>query len=162
MAGSAPTGTTAVRWSTFADAAPEIAAAGRELLYQFGPGLAYLATLRRDGAPRLHPVCPVVAEGGLYLFVGNQSPKVHDLARDGRFSLHTFPCQDVDDEFMVAGRAVDAEADGVRDEVYAAYVATGAHTSDDTLFELLVDRALHAKYEARPSWPPDYRRWRAG
>jgi hypothetical protein len=56
---------------------------------------------------------------------------------------------------------VNAEAAGVRRAVYAAYIATGATTSDDTLFELLIDRALHAKYEARPSWPPVYRRWPA-
>ncbi len=153
---------TPVRWSDFADAAPGVATAGRELIYQYGVGLGYLATLRADGAPRLHPVCPVVAEGGLYVFVGNHSPKLGDLGRDGRFSLHTFPRQDVDDEFMVSGTAVDAEETGVRDGVYAAYVATGATTSNDTLFELLIDRALHAKYEGRPSWPPDYRRWRAG
>jgi hypothetical protein len=139
-----------------------MADAGRTLLYQFGPGLAYLATLRPDGAPRLHPVCPVVCDGGLYVFIGNHSPKLRDLQRDGRYSLHTFPCVDVDDEFMVSGVAVDAESFGVRDAVHAAYVATGATTSNDTLFELRLDRALHAKYEGRPSWPPDYRRWRAG
>jgi hypothetical protein len=151
-----------VRWGVFADEAPNVAEAGRTLLYQHGTGLAYLATLRADGAPRLHPVCPVVCEGGLYVFIGNHSPKLRDLQRDGRFSLHTFPCVDVDDEFMVSGTAVDAESFGVRDAVYAAYIATGATTSNDTLFELLVDRAMHAKYEGRPSWPPDYRRWRAG
>jgi hypothetical protein len=151
-----------VRWGDFASAAPAIADAGRTLLYQYGPGLAFLATLRGDGAPRLHPVCPVVCDGGLYVFIGNHSPKLGDLRRDGRYALHTFPCSDVDDEFTVAGVAEDAEGKGVRDAVYAAYTATGATTSNDTLFELLVDRALHAKYQGRPSWPPDYSRWPAG
>ena len=154
--------TVPVRWSELETAAPEIATAGHELLYQYGTGLAYLATLRADGAPRLHPVCPVVAAGGLYVFIGNHSPKLQDLRRDGRYSLHTFPRQDVDDEFCVSGTAIDAEAMGVREAVYAAYVATGATTSDDTLFELLIDRALHARYGPRPSWPPVYRRWPAG
>jgi hypothetical protein len=139
-----------------------MADAGRALLYQYGPGLAFLATLRPDGAPRLHPVCPALATGGLYVFVGNQSPKVDDLARDGRYALHAFPASDVDDEFMVSGVARNAEADGVRDDVYAAYVATGAFTENDTLFELLIDRALHAKYGPRPSWPPVYTRWSPG
>jgi hypothetical protein len=150
-----------VRWSELARQAPAIADAGRELLYQYGPGLAYLATVRSDGAPRLHPVCPVIAHGGLYVFVGNQTPKLADLRRDGRFALHTFPRQDVDDEFTVSGVAVDAEDTGAREPVYAAYIATGATTSNDTLFELLVDRALHAQYEGRPSWPPTYHRWRS-
>jgi hypothetical protein len=152
----------AVRWSDLEAGAPGIAAAGRSLLYRHGPGLGYLATLRPDGAPRLHPVCPVVAEGGLYVFIGNHSPKLGDLRRDGRYALHSFPDAQVDDELMVSGIARDAEADGVRPAVYAAYVATGATTSDDTLFELLIDRALHAEYEPRPSWPPTYHRWAPG
>jgi hypothetical protein len=152
----------AMRWSDLETGAPAIAAAGRSLLYRHGPGLGYLATLRADGAPRLHPVCPVVAEDGLYVFVGNHSPKLGDLRRDGRYALHAFPDADVDDELMLSGVARDAEADGVRAAVYAAYVATGSTTSDDTLFELLIDRALHAEYGPRPSWPPTYHRWSPG
>ncbi|GIU89866.1 MAG: hypothetical protein KatS3mg010_0965 [Acidimicrobiia bacterium] len=34
---------------------PGMAAAGRRLLYQFGPGPGYLATVRDDGSRRLHP-----------------------------------------------------------------------------------------------------------
>jgi hypothetical protein len=147
------------RWSELAAERPAMAEAGRALLYQYGVGLGYLATVRKDGAPRLHPVCPVVAHGGLYVFIGNHSPKLHDLLRDGRYALHTFPKPDVDDEFNVAGRAIVAEEPATREVVYAAYVATGAHTSNDTLFELLIDRALHAKYGPRPSWPPAYETW---
>jgi hypothetical protein len=150
---------TAVRWEAFEAAAPELARAGHTLLDQYGPGLADLATLRADGAPRLHPVCPVVACGGLYVFVGNQTPKVHDLRRDGRFAMHTYGSPDVDDEFMVAGTARVAEDDGVREPVYEAYVATGAFTENDTLFEFMIERVLHAKYGPRPSWPPEYTRW---
>jgi hypothetical protein len=150
-----------VRWEQFESGAPQLAAAGHHLLYQHGPGLGYLATLRGDGAPRLHPVCPTLAVGGLYVFVGNQTPKVHDLRRDGRYALHTTGSEEVDDEFAVTGVARIAEDDGVRDAVYEAYVATGAFTENDTLFELLIDRALHAKYGPRPSWPPKYSHWRA-
>jgi hypothetical protein len=56
------------RWSEFADERPEMAGAGRALIYQFRVGLGYLATVRKDGAPRVHPVCPVIANGGLYVF----------------------------------------------------------------------------------------------
>jgi Pyridoxamine 5'-phosphate oxidase len=129
------------------------------LLYQHGPGLGFLATVRKDGAPRLHPVCPVVAFGGLYVFVGNHSPKVHDLHRDGRFALHTFPSAEVDDEFSVAGRVVAIDDDELYGRVLEVYLAQGTTTSDDTLFELLIERALHAKYGPRPSWPPEYSRW---
>src|SRR5690349_15360869 len=53
-------GHTMATWNEFETDAPDIAAAGKQLLYQFGVGLAFLATLRKDGAPRLHPVCPTV------------------------------------------------------------------------------------------------------
>jgi hypothetical protein len=109
----------------------------------------------------VHPVCPVVAHGGLYVFIGNQSPKVNDLKSNGRFALHAFPMPEVDDEFYVAGRAARIDAADVREVVYQAYIATGAHTSNDTLFELLLERALHAKYGPRPSWPPVYTKWKA-
>lgn len=150
------------RWSELEASNPALAEAGRRLIYQFEVGLGYLATLRKDGAPRVHPVCPVLAAGGLYVFIGNHSPKVHDLLRDGRYSLHSFPKPEVDDEFYVAGVAKRENDAGVRQIVHATYTATGAFTSNDTLFELLLERALHAKYETRPSWPPIYTRWSAG
>jgi hypothetical protein len=142
------------RWSEFAAEQPDMAEAGRTLLYQFRVGLGYLATVRKDGGPRVHPVCPVLAHGGLYVFIGNQSPKVHDLRRDGRFALHAFPHPEVDDEFYVSGRARRVNAQAVRQIVDETYTATGAFTSNDTLFELWLERALHAKYGPRPSWPP--------
>ena len=147
------------RWHELAVEAPALADAGRALLYQVRVGLGYLATVRRDGAPRLHPVCPILAADGLYVFIGNHSPKRRDLLRDGRYALHTFPNPQVDDELTVSGRATRIDDPAVRQIVYDTYVATGAFTSDDTLFELLLDRALHAKYGPRPSWPPVYTRW---
>jgi hypothetical protein len=73
-------------WGEFAASAPEMTAAGRRLLYQHGPGLGYLATVRRDGAPRVHPVCPHVAHDRLWVFVGHASPKRFDLLRDPRYA----------------------------------------------------------------------------
>ena len=79
--------------------------------------------------------------------------------RDGRFALHSFPNPEVDDEFYVTGRVRRIDDQKIRRTVYETYTATGAFTSDDTLFELLLERALHAKYGARPSWPPVYTKW---
>jgi hypothetical protein len=53
------------RWNEFAAEQVELAEAGRALVYQCKVGLGYLATVRKDGAPRVHPVCPVIAYGGL-------------------------------------------------------------------------------------------------
>lgn len=149
------------RWCDLEHEDPDLAAAGRALIYQSRVGLGYLATVRKDGGPRVHPVCPVLAADGLYVFVGNHSPKLHDLKRDGRYALHAFPKPDLDDEFYLAGRAKPERDSTVRDMVYATYTATGAFTSDDTLFELFLERALLAEYETRPSWPPTYRKWQA-
>jgi hypothetical protein len=143
-------------WREFEAAAPEMAAEGRRLLYQFGLDLGFLATVRPDGGPRLHPICPIVAEGGLYAFIV-PSPRCGDLRRDGRYALHSYPPADGDDEFYVTGRAMEVEDPSVRAAVAAAYHAP---TPDDhVLFTLHLDRCLLAKYERRGAWPPTYTRW---
>ena len=149
------------RWSEVAVEAPDLAEAGRDLLHQYGPGLGRLATVRKDGGPRLHPVCPLVTHGGLWVFVLNRSPKVHDLKRDGRYALHALGPEDRDDEFMVAGEARVVEDEAVEAAVLEVYLAQGTTSEDHTLFELLLDRALHVPYGPRPSAPLRYERWQA-
>jgi len=96
-----------VTWKEFAAAAPELAQAGRSLLNQFRVGLAFLATVRADGDPRLHPVCPVLSGDRLFVLITPTSPKRHDLLRDGRYALQTFPQpKPGSDEFSVTGRAL--------------------------------------------------------
>jgi hypothetical protein len=146
-------------WAAFEAAVPAMAAAGRTLLYQHGPGLGFLATIRADGGPRVHPVCPHVAEGRLWVFVGAHSPKFADLERDGRYALHSFPCVDVDDEFFIAGvatRCTDADLEAV---VRAGLPFNSS--GDDPPFMLRIERALLSTYGPRPSWPPEYTRWTA-
>ena len=149
------------RWSEVAAEAPDLVEAGRTLLYQYGVGLGMLATVRKDGGPRLHPVCPVVTHGGLWVFVVNRSPKVHDLRRDGRYALHALGPDDRDDEFMVAGTARVVDDEAVEAAVLEVYLAQGTTSEDHTLFELLLDRALHVPYGPRPSGPLAYERWQA-
>jgi hypothetical protein len=60
-------------------------------LFQFNVGLAFLATVRSDGAPRLHPVCPVLSNDRLFVLITPASPKRQDLLRDGRYALQSFP-----------------------------------------------------------------------
>src|SRR4051794_22128304 len=92
-------------WSDFAAAEPSLAAGIRALLQQYGPGMGYLATVRSDGSPRLHPVSPVLTDTGLYCFIVD-SPKRRDLERDGRYALHSFPPEESDDEAYLTGRAI--------------------------------------------------------
>ena len=147
------------RWDEFERAAPDVAAGGRRLLLQYGLGLGFLATIRPDGGPRLHPFCPILAEGGLWGFIG-PSPKAADLRRDGRYAVHAFPPEEVDDEFCVDGTAIETTSPDVIAAVRAAYTAP-IQGGDETLFEFRIERALLATYGPRPSWPPQYTRWHA-
>lgn len=62
--------------------------------------VAHLGTVDRDSAPRIHPVCPHIAEGHLYVVIGSQSPKRHDLAMDGaRYALHSINVDNAGPEF---------------------------------------------------------------
>src|SRR5207245_1851463 len=95
-----------VTWKEFAAAEPDLADVGRLLLYQFKVGLAFLATVRQDGAPRLHPVCPVLSNGRLFVLITPTSPKRYDLLRDGKYALQTFlQPKPGSDEFYIAGKA---------------------------------------------------------
>jgi hypothetical protein len=147
-------------WAEFEASAPELAARGRGLLYQYGPPLGFLATVRADGGPRVHPFCPIVVEGGLWAYVLRHSPKGADLRRDARFALHAFPPQAVDDEFFVRGRAEPfAPSDALRTAIIAAAAPATVGGEDEQLFQLLLERALLATYAYRGQWPPVYERW---
>ncbi len=148
-------------WSEFAASAPEMARAGRNLLYQTadGVGLGYLATVRADGGPRVHPVCPHIAEGLLWVFVGAPGPKRKDLLRDPRYALHTMCPADVDDEFSVTGRASPCTDATLIARVRATLPFNSE--DDDQPFVLDIERALWSKYERRPQWPPVYTKWSA-
>ena len=91
-------------WAQLVEARPDLAAAGEKLLCQFGVRLAFLATVRSDGGPRLYPIAPLLADGGLFAFL-ERSSKRGDLHNDGRYALHTFPCPDNEDAFYLSGRA---------------------------------------------------------
>jgi hypothetical protein len=126
-------------WSQFVTAAPLLAARIRALLEQYGQGLGYLATVRADGGPRVHPVAPVITEEGLYCFV-LPSPKQRDLERDGRYALHSFPPEHSDDEAYLAGTA--APVDDRRRIGQLARRFQAAPGQGWRLFELHIDVAM--------------------
>jgi hypothetical protein len=143
-------------WDAFAAAAPEIAAAGRRLLAVPGFGFGYLATVRADGAPRIHPINPVWAGGAVVAFIV-PSPKLRDLERDGRYALHSTGSAEIDDEFSIAGRARIVVDPSLRRAALAACPYTPA--DDHVLVELDLERALWAHYEPRGVFPPQYHVW---
>ena len=151
-----------VTWKEFAAAAPHLADAGRSLLNQFGVGLAFLATVRKDGAPRLHPVCPVLSDGRLFVLITPESPKRRDLEQDGRYALQTFPQpKPGSDEFYLCGKAVPVEDPATR----AAILADAKHMADasETAFELWIDRVMHTTWEhvLTPQMRSRHEKWRA-
>jgi hypothetical protein len=130
-------------WSDFAADAPRLARAIRALIEQYGPGLGYLATVRADGGPRVHPVSPVFTEEGLFCFIID-SPKRRDLERDGRYALHSFPPESSDDEAYVAGRARPV-TDPARVDRLAADLRAAPQV-DWKLFEFDVDVAMLSRH----------------
>ncbi len=151
-----------VTWKEFAAAAPALADAGRALLTQFGVGLAFLATVRKDGAPRVHPVCPVLSRERLFVLVTPTSPKRRDLLQDGRYALQTFPQpKPGSDEFYVTGTALLVDDPTTRSAILGD-AKHMAHESE-TAFELWIDRVMHTTWEhvLTPQMRSAHRQWRA-
>jgi len=74
-------------WSAIESQAPQLCALARELLDAFTHKT--LATLRRDGSPRISGTEVIFAEGELWLGSMWRSMKALDLQRDPRFALHS-------------------------------------------------------------------------
>ena len=137
-----------ITWTEFEKINPTLAAAGRAQLYQIPIGLGFLATVRPDGGPRVHPVCPILSNAGLHVLIV-AGPKQADLRRDGRFALHseTCPPPKEEDGFAVIGRAFQVSDPSVesvvRDQVRSERDGKVWPTFDtDVLFELRMERCL--------------------
>jgi Pyridoxamine 5''-phosphate oxidase. len=145
-----------VTWHTFEIEAPDLASFGRERIDR---RVSFLATVRGDGGPRVHPVTPWIANGHLYVRMYATSPKVADFGRDPRFALHSMMDNDdgIGGEFALSGRA-----DGVNDPdtVSVALAAVGALGNDrpSVLFELQLDEVVATTYRDEET---ERRRWRA-
>jgi hypothetical protein len=148
----------AVPWPEFVDAAPELSQRGAVMLRAFT--LGYLATLRPDGSPRIHPVTVTIDETGLYVYLVAATPKGADLRRDPRYALHAFPTfmdgSFRDDEFAFGGWAVEMTDPSLYDAVAAKHNDT-IHEGDP-MFRLDVSWALHKRRE--PGRGAVYLRWR--
>ena len=98
-----------MNWRDLETAAPEIAELGKERFDQ--ARVALLATLRKDGSPRISPVEPVLTQRHLLFGAMSWSLKTHDLLRDPRCVLHsaiTGP-DSGEGELKLYGRASEAD-----------------------------------------------------
>lgn len=145
-------------WGELERARPELAAFGAERFLRFG--VAYLATVRSDGSPRVHPVTPIIGQGRLFLFMEPTSPKGHDLRRDGRYAMHCSVSDSSGEsgEFFISGRARFIDDPATRQ--LAASLATYTPADRYILFELDVERATATTYgesgPVRQRWQADH------
>lgn len=152
-----------MQWHEFADEQPRLAELGRRRLVD--PGVLLVATIRRDGTPRLSPVEPLLLTGRLLLSMLWQSRKAQDLLRDPRILVHsTVTGRDGGDgEFKVRGTA-HVEDDPDIQRRYSAAVATelGWHPEPGRFHLFSVDLAEVAfiRYDESTgdqhvaTWPP--------
>lgn len=134
-------------WNEFAASDSKLAAFGAERL---AGRVAYLATIRSDGSPRVHPVTPHIGLDKLFVYVEPESPKARDLLRDNRYALHCH-VEDTNGsqgEFCVRGRAKVVEDRKDRDALFDTAKAAGFDPQDRyVVFELQVESALATTYE---------------
>jgi len=152
-------------WAEFEKERPEMAALFMGILGWIP--IAYLATVRKDGAPRVHPVCPIFAGGRMFVAVPAWSPKRFDLRRNGRYAMHALPGKwdesgRGDHEFYVTGRACLVE-----DEATLRRVAEAAGHEvrpQDWVFEFDIERVMTAYWEkvGQPGTHAVRQFWREG
>ncbi len=120
---------------------------------------SYLATVRADGAPRVHPVTPIVTADGLYVFMEPTSPKAADLRDRKLFALHN----GVPDNAGTGGEASVSGAGRLLsdDATRAAVVAAASYRPEDRylLFELRPSEVRCNGYGDVVL--PERRRWQA-
>jgi len=140
-------------WHVLEQEAPELARFG---LAHLNGKVAYLATSRPNGAPRVHPVTPIIGAGHMFVFMEPTSPKGKDLARDPRFALH---CSVADNnggegEFIATGTATPTHDSETRK--LAAELAPYQPADRYILFELHITTAQSTEYldgsPKRTSW----------
>ena len=95
-------------WSEFEAEAPELAARVRERLDAHGHKT--MATIRRDGSPRISGTETEFSDGELWIGSMRDALKARDLQRDPRFALHSAS----EDPDVWAG---DAKLAGTAEEV---------------------------------------------
>lgn len=154
-AGGGSGGGEAVGWSVVRAAVPEFAGRVQE---RFGAYRHHvLATLRKDGAPRLTGLEADFRYGELWLGMMVGSRKVLDLRRDPRFSLHANPGPGADlsgGDVRVSGRAVEV----TDPEVVARYAAAVKPPEPFHLFRAELTEAVRTytedSYMVLESWEP--------
>jgi len=106
------------RWADLEAEAPELAERARSPLE--ARVHKTIATLRRDGSPRISGIEAFVVDGDLWFGAMWRSLKALDLRRDPRFALHsgTVDPPEWAADAKLSGRAIEVEDEAVRAEVF--------------------------------------------
>lgn len=131
-------------WREFEESSPDLAHRGAEVL---DGKIAYLATSKKDGSPRIHPVRPFIGDGHLFLFIDKKSPKRQDLLRDGRYAIHgsVFETNGLSTEFLITGISRSAGDLEIRE---VAIRAAGHDVPVQyALFEFVVEQVIVTEYD---------------
>jgi hypothetical protein len=142
-------------WAELEREDPELAAFGRQ---RFEGKVVFHATLMPDGSPRLHPVSPWFGAGLLLVAFRSASPKVDEVARDGRYAMHSLMDNHEGEggEFLVRGwmeRISDDHPATVRRPYDASYaLATYACSVEEAVATTYDgDRTIRRRW--RPAGP---------
>lgn len=131
-------------WKEFEEESPELASLGFEKLNR---KIVYLAMIKKDGSPRLHPITPFIENGMLFMFTEPSSPKIRDLRRDGRYAMHCSVSREGPlIEYLISGNAEEISDSIVRKQ--AESIAAAPVVNDSyVLFEFQVKRVLVVGYD---------------
>jgi hypothetical protein len=135
-----------MRWSELEVAQPRLARLGRERL--LAPGVLLVATIRRDGTPRVSPVEPFVMDGDVWLSMLWQSAKAGDLLRDPRILVHSIVTNrdGAEGEFKIRGTARAEHDPGIQRRYAAAVTAALGWTPTPGRFHLFAVSLGHVTF----------------
>jgi hypothetical protein len=132
-------------WAEIETAAPELAARARAVFDAHKHKV--LATLRRDGSPRISGIEADFADGQLWLGMMPGSRKALDLRRDPRLALHSASVDPPEGDpaawagdAKLSGRAVEVDDPAVLERMGAGEQAGEAH-----LFRVDIAELVHTR-----------------
>ena len=131
-------------WKEIEAAAPELARRARAAFDAHRHKL--LATLRKDGSPRISGIETTFADGELWLGMMPGSRKALDLRRDPRLALHSASLDPPDDPTTWAGDAkLSGRAVEVDDPALKERFAGGGQSDESHLFRVDVTEVVHTR-----------------
>lgn len=152
-----------MHWSQLESSQPRLAELGRRRL--INPGVVLVATIRRDGTPRISPIEPLVMDGALWLCMMWHSTKATDLLRDPRVLVHSVITNrdGTEGEFKIRGVA-RVEDDPATQRRHAQAAAKDLGWSPEPgrfhLFTVDIDHVTVIRYNPESgdqhvaTWPP--------